>query len=106
MFCMFCGERVGPSGYHESCRDRFVLPRQEVYWIPESRLVQIPERPTRIWTLQSYDPAVRPELPWVPMLHANAFPEDLIHDWTWDHGVLRYASRAMDHSVWILAEYP
>jgi hypothetical protein len=84
--------------------------RQEVHWVPESRVVSVPERPHRVWTLfKEKDAGSRPELPIAPVTRVNAWPEDYVHDW--NHyvrngaGFLRYASRVEDHSVWILCEF-
>lgn len=91
-----------------------VVYRQEVHWVPESRNVVIAgtEEPYRVWTLYGPgrdDPKVPPTLPITPVHHNGSFHEDKIHDWNCrktDQGiVLRYASRAMDHSCWILVEY-
>lgn len=35
-----------------------------------------------------------------------AFHEDVGHDWNMEDTVLRYFSRGVDHSVWIMCEYP
>jgi hypothetical protein len=100
-------------------RSRFQPPkvtRQIVLWVPETRLVPLPddEEPYRVWTLYGEgrnDPKTAPALPITPAHHHGAFMEDMIHDWNVvrvgsdrkPH--LRYASRAMDHSCWILVEY-
>ncbi len=86
--------------------------RQEVFWVPENRQVLIEGdlngSTVRIWTLYDYtDPEVRPELPYTPVHHGNAFLEDFGHDWHHIHqrGVLRYFSRAVHSNVWILVEF-
>lgn len=81
-----------------------------MHWVPESRLVEFPgpERTganTRVWTLYTHEnPDVRPELPYTPVHHTNAFLEDYVHDWTHRGGFLRYGSRASEGKVWILVE--
>ena len=88
--------------------------RQEVHWVPESRLVPMAsdEEPYRVWTLYGEgrnDPKTPPALPITPVHRHGAFLEDYIHDWNIvrveKRPHLRYASRAMDHSCWILVEY-
>lgn len=77
--------------------------RQEVHWVPESRVVPVPERSHRVWTLfKEKDAESRPELPITPMTRVNAWPEDYVRNGA---GFLRYASRVEDHSVWILCEF-
>ncbi len=87
--------------------------RQEVLWVPADRRIPIESKVeltaanTRIWTLFSTDPDVKPELPIVPRHHHNAFLEDYVHDWNHDRarGCIRYASRASEGNVWILIEH-
>lgn len=85
--------------------------RQEVLWVPETRLVVLTsnERPYRVWTLYGEgrdDPKRPPKLPITPVHNHGAFLEDYVHDWNIQQGnVLRYYSRAVEHSVWILVEY-
>lgn len=83
---------------------------QEVYWIPKDRKVSITDqgkRPFRVWTLfLETDPDKKPSLPITPSHRGNAFLEDYVHDWNIERGnVLRYYSRAIQDSVWILVEY-
>jgi hypothetical protein len=102
--------------------------RIEYHWVPESRRIKMPKAPKRVQTVMShskydiytgeklgvvdaYDPTV------VPVLRSDAdlsdpihlkevFYEDHLHDWHWDSdGVLRYFSRAMNHSTWIRCEF-
>lgn len=84
--------------------------RQEVVWVPENRQVLIEGdlngSTARIWTLyNNTDPNVRPELPFTPVHHGNAFLEDYVHDWHHQRGILRYFSRAVYSNVWILVEF-
>lgn len=84
--------------------------RQEVLWISDTRQVQfegeLNGRTVRIWSLYNHtDPSVRPELPFTPVHHGNAFLEDYVHDWHHQQGVLRYFSRAVPSNVWILVEF-
>lgn len=69
-------------------------------------------QPDQVWTLfGDLDPDQRPTLPVIPFHGVNALSEDPGHDWTWStaHGdhpaTLRYQTRAMDQSCWILLEY-
>jgi hypothetical protein len=79
---------------------------QEVHWVPESRQLPLERRPTRVWTLfLERDPKKAPTLPIAPVVRVNAWPEDVIHDWNHRKGTLRYFSRAVESSVWILVEY-
>jgi hypothetical protein len=88
--------------------------RQVVLWVPEARLVPLPddEHPYRVWTLYGEgrsDPNTPPALPITPIHRQGAFMEDYVHDWNVvrhdRRPHLHYASRAMDHSCWILVEY-
>jgi hypothetical protein len=83
-------------------------------WVPETRFARLPddEQPFRVWTLYGEgrdDPKAPPALPIAPTHNAGAFLEDRIHDWnvTRLDGVphLRYYSRVMPHSCWVLVEY-
>jgi len=84
--------------------------RQEVVWIPPERRVPFVAPPwlpgVRVWTLYDFtDPNVKPELPYNPVHHVNAFLEDYVHDWNVNNGVFRYYSRAVRDKVWVLIEY-
>lgn len=88
--------------------------RQEVLWVPETRLVPLAsdQIPYRVWTLYGEgrdDPKVPPTLPILPTHNHGAFMEDKMHDWNVVHPDrkphLHYASRVAEHSVWILIEY-
>jgi hypothetical protein len=88
-----------------------VVSHQEVRWVPESRLVQLSDHPTqpyRVWTLYDCgtDPNQPPSLPITPVHNRGAFLEDRIHDWMILKGnLLKYYSRVVEHSTWILIEY-
>lgn len=111
-------------------RDPPKVIRQEVFWVPESRLIVLPmkdetpdvpfktaQHPYRVWTLYDLSGESRfgspdhpPALPIVPIHNHGAFLEDYVHDWNVEFKkgvghVLRYYSRVVDHSVWILCEY-
>lgn len=81
--------------------------RQEVHWVPESRLVPLTGKPKRVWTLVDGvgEPTFEHKLPMVPKHHDNAFLEDHIHDWVMHNGSLRYFSRVALNCVWILVEF-
>lgn len=82
-----------------------VVTKQEVHWVPESRRVQLSERPFRVWTL-FHSEQTPPALPIQPLHNVNAFLEDKLHDWNIDNkNMLRYYSRVALNSVWILVEY-
>lgn len=71
-----------------------------------SPTLDLPERPSRIWTLYRHrDPNLSPSLPFVPVHHQNAWLEDVGHDWNWRGGKLRYSSGVTDGRVWLLLEY-
>jgi hypothetical protein len=59
-----------------------------------------------VWTLFRFtDRNLRPELPYQPTHHHNAFVEDPMHDWRIDEqNRFHYASRITDDPVWILVE--
>jgi hypothetical protein len=91
--------------------------RQEVHWVPESRVLSLPVKPFRVWTLyqpvdldrsedSTQDPTVTPTLPITPVHNYNAFLEDYVHDWQWyEGGKFRYYSRVARDRIWILVEY-
>lgn len=80
--------------------------KQSLHFIPPDKKVATLERPDRVWTLyQERDASAPPSLPFAPVCRRNAWPEDVIHDWNWRAGILRYYSRVADHGVWILCEY-
>lgn len=85
--------------------------RQEVRWVPESRIVEYAgaKRPFRVWSLYSTDPTVTPELPITPAHHHNAFLEDHVHDWiecvVEGKTCIRYFSRVAQSGLWILLEF-
>jgi len=86
------------------------LSSQEVFWVPESKCVDLPGKPLRVWTLAAHsDPNTKPVLPIIPQHGFNAFLEDERHDWTYHmlggEPWLKYNSRMRDHSVWILCEF-
>jgi len=61
----------------------------------------------RVWTLYTHvEKDKKPELPYQPQHHVNAFLEDRMHDWDFNEktGELRYFTRAVDCSVWLLIE--
>lgn len=63
-------------------------------------------KPRLIWTLlRGTDKAKPPSLPITPEHGVNAFMEDEIHDWRWQGGKLRFYSRVVGRSVWLLLEY-
>lgn len=90
--------------------------RQELVWmewVPDDSFVggrfkpvPIKEKPHLIWTLYLHtDKEVKPELPYNPRHHYNAFLEDYVHDWNIYGNMLKYYTRAMDRSCWILLEF-
>ena len=81
--------------------------RQEIHWVPTSRLVPIEGKPKRVWTLVDGigEPSFKHRLPFVPQHGHNAFLEDQNHDWIVRDGKLRYFSRVAEHTVWILVEF-
>jgi hypothetical protein len=86
------------------------IERQEVLWVPENRQVSVEGelngRTVRIWSLYNHtDPNQKPDLPYTPVHHGNAFLEDYIHDWNHRQGILRYYSRAIFSNLWILVEF-
>ena len=78
--------------------------RQEVHFVPKTRIIELPVKPYRVWSLYETDPAKRPELPMTPHHHYNAFLEDYVHDWNYGNGKLHYSRVALD-SLWILCEF-
>jgi hypothetical protein len=71
-----------------------------------SPTLELPDMPSRIWTLFSHrNPDIRPDLPFVPVHHQNAWLEDCGHDWNWRGGILRYSSMVTSGRVWLLLEY-
>lgn len=96
-------------------------PRREVFWVPldptkiqtsvgqiqKALPIDMPERPTRVYTITAgrdwRNPDVKPE-PFFPFVPA-AFPEDVGHDWQWEGGQLRYFSRVCNGNVWIMVEF-
>jgi hypothetical protein len=68
--------------------------------------IPLPERPDRVWSLfDALDRAEPPRLPLAPAQAVNALSEDISHDWLWADGTLRYFSRSMDRSCWVLLEW-
>ncbi len=66
----------------------------------------LPQEPTRLWSLTgALDRKSPPKLPIKPVHHENAFLEDRMHDWNWRAGKLRYYTRVMDRSCWVLVEF-
>jgi hypothetical protein len=83
-------------------------------WVPDKTIagghfvpVQLDKRPDRIWTLYfEQDASKTPALPITPAHNVNAFMEDYVHDWNFERdGRLRYYTRIMDRSCWILLEF-
>lgn len=73
-------------------------------------LVAVPgragRRPDRVWTLfDATDEARRPTLPFEPSHGLNAILEDYVHDWNWVGDTLKFYTRAMNQSCWLLLEY-
>lgn len=69
------------------------------------KTVDLSQEPIRLWTLiGALDKANPPKLPITPVHRENAFHEDKIHDWNWRAGKLRYYTRVMDRSCWVLLE--
>jgi len=69
------------------------------------KVVDLDEEPELIWTLLlQFDKTKPPKLPIAPVHHENAFMEDRVHDWMWRAGKLRYYTRVMDRSCWVLLE--
>lgn len=62
-------------------------------------------RPSRIWTLKSFDQEKPPELPIIPQHNYNAFLEDHSHDWSVRRGKLEYFSRVSNGGGWLLLEW-
>lgn len=87
--------------------------RQEILWVPSSRLVEVnftrDNRPFRVWSLHENDPSKKPELPFNPVHHHNAFLEDYVHDWNivniGGKKMLKYYSRVALDNIWILLEF-
>jgi len=88
--------------------------RQRLLYFPHSLengkgpapAVDLPEKPSRVWTLFRHtDENEPPELPIVPSHFHNAFLEDYVHDWKWRNGKFRYFSRVTEGPVWLLLEY-
>ena len=91
--------------------------KQELLWIPVGRdlggesLVCDPvpyagKQPSKVWTLFREDnPDKKPELPYPPIHHLNAFLEDWLHDWDLVGGMFKYYSRASEGGVWLLLEF-
>jgi len=91
--------------------------KQELIWIPPARdtgamakrVPPIPYDgpvPDRLWTLYLHcNENEKPELPYKPVHHQNAFIEDMVHDWNVRNGHLRYFSRAMEGECWVLMEF-
>lgn len=76
--------------------------RQSLLYVTKDRRLKVEKRPKRVWTL--FEDA--PTLPFVPVHNKNAFIEDYIHDWTMiDETTMKYYSRVVLDSVWILVEY-
>ena len=68
-------------------RSKRSVVRQEVHWVSESRTLDLPVKPYRVWTLFSEtdsglsdDPTETPSLPISPKHNNNCFMEDHIHD--------------------------
>lgn len=63
-------------------------------------------KPKHLWTLfREQDESKKPELPFKPVHHHNAFIEDRIHDYEFRNGELQYFSHVADKPVWILLEF-
>lgn len=107
---------------HDESKDPKVVKQVLAFaiWMPNKNLVtggrfdpvhvDGGQRPDNVWTLFSeLDPLVRPALPIVPIHGVNALSEDPGHDWNWypkqPSGPLKYQSRAMSQSCWVLLEY-
>ena len=74
--------------------------------INQAAPVRVQREPTRIWTLFTHTVEhPPPRLPFVPVMRHNAWLEDIVHDWNWQRGVLRYYSRVANGPVWLLLEY-
>lgn len=93
---------------------------QEIFWVPNTRLVPHPWPPAadqsliskspvdmRVWTLFAKShPKMKPDTSVEPIHNVNAFLEDHIHDWyLTKNDELRYYSRVCGHNVWILIQY-
>lgn len=90
---------------------------QQVIWIPWDNTVKnftggrpapvlLASKPSRLYTIiGAQDEAVKPGLPISPVHLSNVFCEDIVHDWNWRDGVLRYFSRVMDRGTWVLVEF-
>lgn len=71
-----------------------------------SPTVAVAHEPKRVWSLFRHtDPDDPPLLPFRPTHGTNAGLEDIVHDWSWRDGMLRYASRVTGGRVWLLLEY-
>lgn len=87
---------------------------QTVVWLPANglgrRQVEVGgcKRPQRVWTLcLNLEESNKPELPYSPRHHHNAFIEEHLHDWNYRNGMLTYYSRTMDvkRGCWLLIEW-
>jgi len=93
--------------------------KQSLLWIPIGKPVEwndelvkvdpVPykgKKPTRLWTLfEELYSNKRPNLPFKPVHHQNAFIEDYIHDYDIKDGFLRYYSRVSSGGNWVLLEF-
>lgn len=82
----------------------------EYYWVPETRVVEVPHRPLSVQTvLGAAGGRNQDEKPQVenPVHAKNVWFESLADgDWCWARGKLRYASQQVGHGVWIRVELP
>lgn len=83
-------------------------------WVPDNTFgrghfvpVKLDKEPDRLWTLyDELDQTREPKLPIIPAHRHGAWAEDYVHDWNFEHdGRLRYYTRIMDRSCWILLEF-
>lgn len=76
-------------------------------YVTESRLVEVKERPSRVWTMYRDPEDYEYEMPQCFIHKKNAFLEDETHDWCWKAGKLRYFSKVVSRTepVWIYLEF-
>lgn len=75
---------------------------------PKFSPIDLPEEgvPSRVWTLFKHvDKDNKPELPFVPTHHENAFLEDRVHDWDVRNDQFHYYTRVTAKGCWLLFEY-
>lgn len=88
-------------------RQRLIFyPYEQKLFSGPNPLIDLDEKPDWLWTLVlERDERSEPALPITPVHGRNAFLEDIMHDWNWRNGKLRYNNGIPNSGVWLLLEY-